>query len=350
MSTFSVPLIYVGYTQPLPNSDTLSITQIEGCPVIFKTGDFKEGDLAIYVPIEAIVPLDNPAFAFLKTKEGQTTYRIKAKRLRGTFSMGLLVPAYILGPGDPYQHVGEDVSSILGIVKYEEPEENMVLGGRRIGRTPDTRFAPIYDIDSIRKYWNLFCPGERVIVTEKIHGCNTRASFRMAGDDTEPRLYVGSRKFFNIESDTDAWWMAAKKYGFAEKLKAIPGLVLFGEIYGQVQDLKYGTTQEDPIRFAAFDLYDSNTKQFMDYDKFKEICDNLKIPTVPVLYDGPFDRAVIEPMAAGMTVAGPTGLKQMREGFVMKPEHERWDDKLGRVIVKLVGEEYLLRKGGTEHH
>jgi hypothetical protein len=34
---------------PHPNADTLSITSIEGRPVIFKTGDFNKGDKVVYI-------------------------------------------------------------------------------------------------------------------------------------------------------------------------------------------------------------------------------------------------------------------------------------------------------------
>jgi len=38
----------------------------------------------------------------------------------------------------------------------------------------------------------------------------------------------------------------------------------------------------------------------------------------------------------------------MREGVVVKPLFERYDDEIGRVALKSVSEEYLLRNKGTE--
>ena len=43
-----------------------------------------------------------------------------------------------------------------------------------------------------------------------------------------------------------------------------------------------------------------------------------------------------------------TNPKQIREGIVIKPLNERWDDEIGRVMVKSVSEVYKLRKNGTE--
>lgn len=343
MSTFAVPIIRIEKIEKHPNADTLSITEAEGCPVIFRTGDFNVGDLAVYVPVEAVVPLSNPQFAFLSNKEGKKTERIKAKKLRGIFSMGLLIKP-VFGPGDVEQHVGEDVGEILGIVKYVEPEKNMSMGARREGRQPDSSIAPIYDIESHRKYRGCYTDGEEVVITEKIHGCNGRFVFRKADDEESPRLFVGSRNFFNKESEGDIWWKVARKHGLAEKLAKYPDVVLYGEVYGQVQDLKYGTTAEDPLRFAAFDAYDKTKGKYLDYDEFVALCRELDVPIVPVLYRGPYSLEKVQELSLGQS----TLADQIKEGCVIKPVVERWDRRLGRVITKLVGEQYLLRKGGTE--
>jgi RNA ligase (TIGR02306 family) len=354
MSEFVVPVVRINKVERHPNADTLSVTEAEGCPVIFRTGDYQVGDLAIYVPVEAVVPLSNPAFAFLSNKEGKTTERIKAKKLRGIFSMGLLVPlstAYgdltveRLIPSDLWGRAeGRDVRELLGITKYVEPEKNIKLGGGNRERAVDAHTAPIYDIESHRKYRHLYQPGEEVVVTEKIHGCNGRFVFRQGDEDAEPRLYVGSRNHFLREGD-DVWWRVARQYGLAEKLARWPNVVLYGEVYGQVQDLKYGTNSQDPLRFAAFDAYDKGQGRYLDYVQFHDLCEDLGVPTVPALYQGPYDPGFIEPLALGKSVLAD----QIKEGIVIKPTVNRWDQHLGRVITKLVGEQYLLRKNGTEH-
>jgi hypothetical protein len=40
------------------------------------------------------------------------------------------------------------------------------------------------------------------------------------------------------------------------------------------------------------------------------------------------------------------GAGNIREGFVVRPLKERFDGEIGRVILKYIGESYLLRKGG----
>ena len=42
---------------------------------------------------------------------------------------------------------------------------------------------------------------------------------------------------------------------------------------------------------------------------------------------------------------------QLIEGIVIRPASERWSERLqGRLILKSLSDEYLLRKDGTENH
>ena len=84
-------------------------------------------------------------------------------------------------------------------------------------------------------------------------------------------------------------------------------------------------------------------------DEVKNICKELDIDTVPVLYSGPYSKEVVDELTNGKeTVSGKE--LHMREGIVIRPFNERRDDDIGRVILKSVSDAYLLRKGGTEHN
>jgi hypothetical protein len=64
---------------------------------------------------------------------------------------------------------------------------------------------------------------------------------------------------------------------------------------------------------------------------------------VPVLYRGPWSAALAS-HAEGKSIVATAS--HIREGFVVRPTMERWDERVQRVILKLIGEEYLLRKDG----
>ena len=70
------------------------------------------------------------------------------------------------------------------------------------------------------------------------------------------------------------------------------------------------------------------------------------IESVPVLYNGPFDRKLLESLRDGKDFSG----SHIREGIVIKSAMEETHPRYGRKIAKWVSPEYLLRKNGTEHN
>ncbi len=324
-----VTVVRLGEIRKHPNADTLSITEVLGCPVILRTGDYAEGELAAYVPVDSVVPGDAERWAFLRhTPDDVRPIRIRAKRLRGIFSMGLLAKP------EPDMAEGDEIRERWGIVAYEAPMA-LTIGG---DNEPDPGLMPCYtDIDGWRRYRRLLVDGEQIVATEKIHGANGRYLWR------DGRLWVGSRTGIKREDPRSIWWQAAYAADLAAKLATVPGIAVYGEVYGQVQDLKYGVTSG--ARFVAFDAMDTTTRRYLDYHDFDVLMDRLKLDVVPVLYHGPYDPEAIAALAEGKTVFAD-GV-HVREGFVVRPVAERFDERLGRVILKLAGEGYHLRKGAA---
>ena len=330
MSTFSVTVVRVGAVSRHPNADTLSLTEVRGCPVVLRTGSFTEGDLAVYVPVDAVVDTTVPELAFLAA-DGKTTTRVRAKRLRGTFSMGLLV-----APPDGAQE-GDDLAERLRVVKWEEPEPVSMAGEQ--ARAPSL-LVPTYELEAWRHYGPmLFDAGEEVVVTEKLHGTNGRFVVDAAGN-----LHVGSHRTWKQVDGTTVWARVAEQYGLREKLARHPGLVFFGEVYGSgVQDMTYGHGA-GRLSLAFFDVFDSRTGDYLSHAAAEALLDELSLPTVPVLYRGPLDVALLSRLAEEDSVHGG-----LREGVVVRPVVERVSMAV-RCALKVVSERYLLRKGGTEHH
>jgi len=323
MSEFHVEVVRIGPVVKHPNADTLSITKIHGgYPVIVRTGDYREGDCAVYVPVDAVVPTSAPPFAFLATA-GRTAERIKAKRLRGVFSTGLLVPA----PNGSV--LGSDMAEALGVTKYEPPD-NLTMGADAEPGPPGPQI-PVYDIEGLRKYGHLLAEGEPVVITEKLHGANARVFH----DGT--RLWVGSRVQWKRKEGDGLWWPAVEQY--AEALARHPNMVVYGEVFGQVQDLKYGVTRG--ARFAAFDVWKREDGTWLDSSDALRFQADCGMTPVPPLYVGQWSAGLASHAEGRSTLAD-----HVREGFVVKPEKERRSDEIGRVILKLHGEGYLTRKGG----
>jgi RNA ligase (TIGR02306 family) len=349
MSDFKVEVVRVGKFARHPDADTLCITSVYGkggYPVIFKEGAFKTDDLAVYVPVDAVMPKDNPDFAFL-----DPNYRIKAKRLRGIYSQGMLLPMSTLDnqwvrnmevaepdpkltPFSRLWKEGDNVQAYLRIEKYER-EKHLWTSGEGM---PRPSWLPEYtDLEPWKYKGNKYVleDGEEIIVTEKLHGTNSAYAMNHDG------LWVCSRHEAKKEG-ANVYWQIAKQLDIASRLPV--GYVLFGEIFGEkVQDLSYGL--KGKIDFRAFDIFDTKAGRYLDYDAFQARCDIAGIKTAPVLYRGPWSESVLE-LAEGRTTLN--GGACVREGFVVRPVRERWDERVkgGRVILKAVGEGYHLRKGG----
>lgn len=330
MSTFKVEIVPVRLERH-PNADALSVVHCFGYQVVVRTEDWLDRRIGAYIPPDSVVP-DTEQFAFL---EGHN--RIRAKKLRGTWSMGMLVPA------PEGAQIGDDVAEQLGITHYDPPLKLNPRHGVRV-EPDDTAPEPFgiypkYDVENMRRYSHLFVPGEPVIATEKIHGASGRWTFQ----DGEFR--VGSRNRWIKDGDS-IWWRALRKYPLLmEYLEGCPNLTAYGEVYGWVQDLRYGHKPGE-VSLALFDFwvqpsgdgYQPRTG-WADKETFIWACETYGLPYVPLLYLGPFDLPVLERYAEGPSQIPGAG--HFREGIVVCPRREREDPEVGRVQLKLVSNTYL---------
>lgn len=319
MSTHSVPVVRIESVEAHPNADNLGVVQVFGYTCCVNKADFKPGDLAVYIEPDYVVP-PTPEFAFLGDNR-----RIRVRRLRGVLSQGLLLRA----PAGAQE--GDDMMSALGITRYEPPE-SLSTGGDN--ETPPRGHFPVFDVESLRRYPNIFQPGEPVVVSEKIHGCNARYVFH------EGRMYCGSRTGWKRESDTSVWWKALRNTpALALFCADHPDTCVYGEVFGQVQDLKYGA-RAGAIFFAGFDILSAGI--WLNAGEAQQAATSAGIPWVPQLISAPYNRDVIECLSSGPSLWWSAS--HMREGCVVRPALERTDPTIGRVILKVVSNEYLGRK------
>lgn len=359
MSDWLVHLVQIGKFGNHPNADSLDITQIYGQNVIFKRGTYQQGDLAVFLPPDTCMPMD-PEHPLLKDNPHlKPGHRVDAVRLRGIFSNGFTVPARVLFTEEELKDipVGTHVAERIGVTKYEDEGDKLSTRG---DNERDPGYMPCFtDIDGWPKYRNqgVIEEGEEVVITEKIHGANARFCFR------DGRLWVGSRTGVKAEyiradgTEGNLWWKVAKDLDLEGKFKKLQleptvgtvpthDLVLFGEVYGQVQDLKYGLVTGATLR--VFGVYSPTLGRYVDWDVLVQIAKTMALELVPVLYRGPW-KPELEELRNGPSVLYPG---HVREGYVITPAKERFaqfdpDSRrafTGRVIFKAIGEDYKLRK------
>jgi len=307
-----------------PNADTLSTVKIYGYNVCVATKDWEGIDIGAYVVPDSLVPNSGP-FMWLFNEANKNIdkeqYRIRVKKLRGVVSMGLLVPA------PEGSKIGDDVSEILNVARYEPPEPSSTSG--EVEKSPEL-YTPKYDVDSIYRYEHLFTKGELVNVTEKIHGANGRWVF------TNGRFYCGSRGQWKREHTDIIWWKALHgSTELKEFLMSHPDIVVYGEVYGSVQSLKYGHAS-GKVSMAAFDILNGST--WVDAKEARNMAPTIPwVPLIAARY--PFDIEELKILADGPSLI--PGAEHMREGIVIKPMKERTCLEIGRVNLKLVSNVFL---------
>lgn len=351
MSTFAVEIVQLDAVLPHPNADLLELAQIGGYRAVVGKGLHQAGDLVAYIPEEALLPVDLvEEFGYAGKLSGPLKNRVKAIRLRGELSQGLVIPWRKAAnacvnrgtmPELENIYVGLDITEKLGITKYEQPIPANMAGRAR----PRPNWFPTYtNIENIKRDPRIFTPGELVILTEKIHGTN----FGVGMTSGEREMLVSSRRLVLEREETNLYWRAAIQYELDKFLNHLldvtlgSNVIVWGEIYGAgIQNLAYGG---DPgaLLYRVFDIQVQG--QFLDFAEVRTHCFAAGIETVPILWAGPFSQEKLEEHTNGTTTVGGT---HTREGVVVKPQTEGWY-RNGRKIAKSIAEAYLLDKNRTD--
>ena len=330
---------------PHPNADLLSIAKLRDkeWQCVVKTSDMIDRKLGVYIPIDALVPVANPAFAFLTGQaKADGTFRIKTIRLRQQLSQGLLLPA------PEGAQLGDDLTEALGVTRWE-PVIPAHLAGDLI-REPGN-FQKYTSIENWKNFPNVFKEGDMVRMTEKIHGTNARFGFVDDGSVEGMRYFVGTHRTARDKDGKNLYSEMSRKLELEEKIgqfahnRGISAhLIVFGEIYGPgVQDLTYGLKGETGLRI--FDILVDH--QYQPWEVVQEVADHLKVETVPLLYRGPFRLDLALAHRDGKTTIGSAHL---REGIVVTADPDVFDPTVGRKMLKFISDDYLLRKGATDGH
>lgn len=333
------------------NADALELAVIGGWQCCVKKGEFKAGDVGVYFEVDAMLPIDNPAFAFLAGRnerlvDGKPYARIKTMKLRGELSQGLLLPVDSVGVDslvavkDSVTQLVEfadlDMTEALGVIKYE-PAQPKVLAGNAKGNFP--AFIPKTDQERVqnikRAYEDAVASGELFEATYKLDGSSFTAyvtgqgSGRFDNGDADvciaEDVVVGvcSRNLELIIDDSNVDNMFVQtffKYNLPVKLESFLAatgrqIAVQGEMVGPgIQNNFEGL---DEVELYVYDIFDIDRQVYVCADERVEICKQMGLQMVPV-FDSPM--RLPQTMEELLALAdGPSGLKgKYREGLVFK--------------------------------
>ena len=308
------------------DADRLESVDILGWHVVCGKGEFKVGDLGVFIEVDSLCP-EQPPFSemeFLKSKY----YKVKTQKIRGVYSQGLFMPLSAFGDKLVDAKEGDDVTELLGITYIVAADNKRKKSGpmtkdekwqaiaarhpmlrRKVPNWMKPLFFLIFEKDLHRKEWpswvvktdeervqNLVYDhlrGEKWIVTEKIDGSS--ATFTMKRrkptlfDRSKYDFYVCSRNVVFDMPVKNIYWEMAEKYHIEtvmwDWLKAHPDvewLTLQGEVFGSgVQKRDYSSGEH---HLMIFNLIDSVKDRWNTLDMGREIFNEFRgMSPVPVL-------------------------------------------------------------------
>ena len=321
-----------------PDADALELARIGGYRAVVRKGEVKDGDLVAYIPESSILPDWLIAGMGLTGRlAGKEHNRVRAERIRGVVSQGLVWPM-------PHRQEGDDAADELGITKHL-PEIPEYMRGQVVhapGRTVR------YDIQNLKKYPDILRDGEEVVITEKIHGVQCQMGLYHGEPFVASKIYAAHGQVLvigDVNADNIYVQAALRHTGDLRALAALPygpgdTFQLVGEIYGPgVQDLRYDAEERE---FRAFDLHtgEPDGGRFLDHAEMERLLAG-RFGCVPLLHRGPYSQGRLRELTSGRSAIA----SHHREGVVVKTAEEREDIRLGRVILKSVSDRHLLRRG-----
>lgn len=260
-----------------PNADALQLGKVGSYQVVVQKGLYQSGDEVVFAPEKSVL------CGSLKTEfetylAGPNKDRVKSVRLRGEISSGIIVPKSLVPDFDKFE-IGEDVSELLGIVKYEPPIPTQLAGKVR---SFDMPFIGTHDCEHANIYVKDLIQGERVVLTEKVHGSQFILGHNLDTNDT----IVSSKGMLKSglvieESEGNTYWIAAKNDQLVEKIRENyqTGVVqIFGEVVPVQSGYNYGQTKPT---VRIFDIRVDGVST--PYDQVPE---DFKTIWTPVIYDG----------------------------------------------------------------
>jgi RNA ligase (TIGR02306 family) len=324
--------------EPIEGADAIEKATVLGWQLVVKKGEFRVGDLCIYVEIDSILP-EKPEFEFLRNKN----FRIKTIRLRGQISQGICFPLIFL-PSDFEIIEDKDCTEVLEIIKYEIPIPAHLAGLMKGGfpsfipKTDETRIQVLQNV--LDKYVGTEC-----YITEKLDGSS--ATFYLK----DGQFGVCSRNLELLDDEKNTFWKVAKELNLEEKLRSLSGnYALQGELVGEgIQGNKLNIKGQTVFFFNIFDI---DEHEFVSFEILKGTLQKLDLSFVPVLSENYILENDIPKIIAMSNIRTTMNPKAWAEGIVIRPLEETSDRAFtnelefgGRISFKAINPEFLIKYG-----
>ena len=322
----------IGNLQPIKDADRIELAIVDGWKVVVNKGVHTIGEMIVYFEIDSMLPIQEE-FEFLrkssykKMSDGTEGFRLKTIRLRGQISQGLVVPTSVLPTGVPIIE-GQDVTKILGVVKYDPPIPPE-LAGIVIGQFPS--FIRKSDEERIQNFVDEYSEMKkfRYFASEKLDGTSCTMYFNQ-------KFGICSRNLELAEGEGTQWRLA-RDSGIISNMKELGrNLALQGEIIGEgIQKNIYKLRGQE---FRLFNIFDIDNYEYLSKYEMLEIAEQFGLKFVPTIFESielPETIDEILKLAEGKSVLNP---QAEREGLVWVSI-----DSPKRISFKTISNSFLLK-------
>ena len=330
---------------PIEGADRIELAHVLGWQCVVNKGQFKEMDLAVYFEVDSFLPI-KPEFEFLRGSSYKKTdvmgegFKLRTLRFKGQISQGLLLPLSTFPDIPENASIGDDVTDLLGIRKWEV-EEKVTTGGTVIGNLPyDIPHTDETRVQAEPDLINAFA-GLEYYISTKMDG-----SSHSIGID-ENGFHVTGHNFEYKDDGKSSFYNYIKEHGIQEKV----------EVFAKENSLKEFTIQgefcgpgiqSNRLRLIRPEWYvftiRENGKR-VSLSRMLEVCKNLGLEHVPIEEVGsdlPSKYPTVDSLLERAEGEYPKGGK--KEGIVIRPTEPVFCDIISSSLsMKVVSNRYLLK-------
>jgi len=291
---------------PIKKADRIEIAVVDGWECVVRKDEFKKGDIIAYFEIDSFLPIV-PEFEFLekssKKKMGDKEgLRLRTVKLRGQISEGLVLHYkelerfFVEANAIDKWKIGEDITEIVNVEKYEPPIPASMAGETRgvfpsfIKQTDQERIQNLFD-EYVIEY-------EDIEFEESLKLDGTSCTYYIAditdipvkiteNMDVQNNAYFGycSRNLEKIENNDSTPWKIAHE-NIKEKMHEFHNetgrnFAIQGELMGP----KIQGNREKLLKpeFFLFDIWDIDKRRYMSNEERKVIVDYIGVKHVPII-------------------------------------------------------------------
>ncbi len=331
--------------EPIEGADKIELAHVLGWQCVVNKGQFQPMDIGIYFEIDSFLPI-REEFEFMRSSSYKKTdimgegFKLRTMRFRGQISQGLLLPLSQFPEIPATVEVGDDVTELLGVRKWEI-EERATTGGTVIGTLPYD--IPHTDETRVQENPELIgaFAGLEYYISTKMDG-----SSHSIGID-ENGFHVTGHNYEYKDDGVSSFYNLVKDRKYQERVEALVKdlglrtLTIQGELCAP-------GIQRNRLRLAKPEWYvftiRENGKR-VGLNRMLELCEMLNFAHVPIEEVGvdlPSKYPTVEALLERADGEYPNGGK--KEGIVIRPTEPVFCPLISASLsMKVVSNKYLLK-------